>query len=372
MLRTNRCDILRGRAPLAATAAMLACSALGVAAAAALPAASRSLPRSAVLDLPQYIGVLDYMGERTRHDRRPGHSYSYRAAGLGLDIDVFDYDPARLPNGVNSPLVARELARMEQPLLAQGAKRIRSGTVLLDASGAAAPSASTSTSVGPITAREAVFACRDASFRGRRYLWITARGGRLYEMHFSVHEGFGPDGQVSRSESLAALGRAIAHPSVPPTPPAADQIDVAVQWDPATPPAERQLWATYLYTRAALVAAESSQVALPLGEHTASFDEEVRGRLMAVYLYRQLRREHPAFRSAYFADLSRVEAAGYLREYVWRYLKARSWSQPDGLRLAAFDAWRAVHLLNHVPRTYGRIEIVPLDRAAVAAQVASR
>jgi hypothetical protein len=364
--RANRFDNIRSGALCAASAVVLASWSAARTAAVAAPAreatASAVVARAAVLDLPEYIGVLDYMGERTRQDRRPGHSYSYRGAGLALDIDVFDYDPPMLLDGTGSPLVGRELARMEHAWLERGAKLVRTDTVTLGASGAAPP----------ITAREAVFARRAAGFRGTSYLWITARGGRLYEMRFDVRAGFESDGQVSRSESLAALGRAIAHPTVPPSPPAADQIDVAIQWDPATPPAERRIWATYLYTRAALVAAESGQVSLALGEHTASFDEELRGRLMAVLQYRRMLREHPALHSAYFADLSRVQAAGYLREYVWRYLRAPSWPRPDGLKLEAFDAWRAVHLRGHVPQTHGRIDIVPLDRGAVAAQVASR
>lgn len=320
-----------------------------------------------MLDLPRYIGVLDYMGERTRTDRRPGHSYSYRAAGLGLDIDVFDYDPARLADGTHSPLVRRELARMERPLIDAGARLVHTGRVRLGGTGGRVTTARAA-SGPPIMAREAVFARHGAKFRGTTYLWITARGGRLYEMHFNVDRGFREDGIVSRSESLAALGRAIAHPYTPTRPAPANRIDVAIEWDPAPPPSQRPLWAAYLYTRAALVAARASQVSLALGPHTASFDEEVRGRLMAVSLYRQMHRKNPAFHSAYFAALSRVQAAGFLREYVWHYLRNPSWQRPDGLKLAAFAAWRAAHLRHHVPQTYGRIDIVPLDRGAVAAR----
>ncbi len=296
------------------------------------------------------------MGERTRADSRPGHSYSYRAAGLALDVDVYDYDPARLPDGIASALLKREFARMKQSLRSGGAQLMRAGTVALGTGGAAS-AASAPRAVRAISAREAVFARRGAEFAGTSYLWIAARGGRLYEMRFDVRAGFEDDGQVSRSEALAALGEAIAHPSAAPSADSAPQVDVAILWDPATPPSERPLWTAYLYTRAALVAQESEDVQLPLGDHAASFDEELRARLIAVNLYRQLRRRNPAFESAYFADLDRVETAGFLREYVWRYLRRSSWTQPDGLRLAAFDAWRAAHLRNHVPVTHGRIAV---------------
>lgn len=372
----------------AACTLVAAVSTSAASAAALVPTASgHAAAGETVLALPEYIGVLDYMGERTRTDRRPGHSYSYRAAGLALDINVYDYDRSRLPDGIASPFVSQELTRVERPLLAAGARVTHTGTVVLGAPGSqrspvagpigeatVRPAATEPIKPRPITAREVVLARRGAPFTGTSYFWIAARGGRLYEMRFDVRAGFEDDGEVSRSESLAALGQAIAHPSPAPSVPPADQVDVAVQWDPATPRAERQLWAAYLYTRAALVAAESEQTALPLGEHTASFDEELRGRLIAVHLYQQLRHANPTFRSAYFADLANVEGAGYLREYVWRYLREPAWTQPDGLRLRAFDAWRRQHLRHHVPETFGRIDIVPLAPAAhsVAARLALR
>jgi hypothetical protein len=149
----------------------------------------------------------------------------------------------------------------------------------------------------------------------------------------------------------AVTGPVAATGSAPP-------LNVVIQWDPATPASERKLWTIYLYTRAAATAAETEHESLPIGEHPPSFNEEVRARLLAVNLYRQLRRSEPALSSVYFADLDRVEAAGYLREYVWRYLRSGSWTHPpEGLELASFDAWRHAHLRHHVPVTYGRIAL---------------
>lgn len=133
---------------------------------------------------------------------------------------------------------------------------------------------------------------------------------------------------------------------------------VAILFDPQTPPNERQLWTIYLYTRAALAASESDAGPLPLGIRAPSFEGEVRARRVAVGLFRQLDRDDPDFGSRYFDDLDRVESAGFMREYVWRYLKQPSWSAPPaGLQLTQFDAWRAVHLRYHVPVTHGRIAV---------------
>ena len=133
---------------------------------------------------------------------------------------------------------------------------------------------------------------------------------------------------------------------------------VAILFDPETPSNERQLWTIYLYTRAALAASESDAGPLPLGIRAPSFEGEVRARRVAVGLFRQLERDDPEFGSRYFDDLDRIESAGFMREYVWRYLKQPSWSAaPPGLQLTQFDAWRAVHLRYHVPVTHGSIAV---------------
>ncbi|HEY2590398.1 MAG TPA: hypothetical protein VGI35_02300 [Steroidobacteraceae bacterium] len=168
---------------------------------------------------------------------------------------------------------------------------------------------------------------------------------------------------------LGALAAAASAPAAAPPPgglqTAAAPRYVEILWDPATPAGERKLWTVYLYTRAAAAASESDTAPLPLGVRPPTFEEEVRARRVTVGLFRQLERDDPDFGSRYFDDLDRVEAAGFMREYVWRYLKQPSWpAQPPELQLAQFDAWRAVHLRYHVPITYGRIAV----RLAAAAR----
>ncbi len=161
--------------------------------------------------------------------------------------------------------------------------------------------------------------------------------------------------------SAAVLGATVlssaSRGTAPSEAPAPDRY-VAILWDPATPPGERKLWTAYLYTRAAQLASESGVEPLRLGVHAPTFAGEVRARRVALGLFRQLERDDPDFGSRYFDDLDQVEAAGFLREYVWRYLRQPSWgAPPPGLRLAEFDAWRAVHLRYHVPVTHGRIAV---------------
>lgn len=53
----------------------------------------------------------------------------------------------------------------------------------------------------------------------------------------------------------------------------------------------------------------------------------------------------------YLDQLRQVEAAGYLDEYVWHYLRHRSWEPPTGLDLEGFRSWSREHLPDHESRT---------------------
>jgi len=125
---------------------------------------------------------------------------------------------------------------------------------------------------------------------------------------------------------------------------------------PATPEQESRIWLGYLYARAAFAVSESSGVPVA-GEHDATFEEELRGRIIAVNTFRELKRKGALLASGYFSDIDRVDAAGFLREYVWSYLKRDSWkTAPPNLDMQAFNQWRATNLAaDHVGVTHGRI-----------------
>jgi hypothetical protein len=308
------------------------------------------------LQLPDYIGVLEFMGARTPRGAHVASSYSYRAAGLSLDIDVFDYSVSQLQAGIDDPLLkdqyekAKAAARSSAPRRAKllGEDVVQFGTRQRFA------------------AREAVYRLTHSEFEQTSYLWLAEVQGRLLEMRFTVQQGFEEDGHVSRSEILAALGEEVVRPleSI-----AVPRVNVAIVWDPQTPAAEKQLWMTYLLTRASQAAQESSDRELPLGERQASFEEETRARTMAVNTFRDLQARGLKVESTYFSDLERVDAAGFLREYVWRYLRRDSWiTAPPGLKLTAFDEWRASYLEHHVAVTHGAIALRLATAQGSAAQ----
>jgi hypothetical protein len=329
----NAFDIVRRRAWVAACVLALACP----------PCGAATEPR---LRLPQDIGPLEYTGEHGDGDARSVGSYIYRAAGLSLELDIDEYAPLELRDGSSSAQIRQTLRRLTRHFRqALHAELVRETTVPLGERSF-------------LTAHEAQFDVAHAALSlTRSYVWLVARAGRLYTARLDVMRGFEEEGAASRAEVLAALGDALAQPlqeaeGAPP------RVGVSILWDPATPESERRLWTVYLYTRAAQAARESGEQELAPGERQASFEEELRARRVSLGAFREMAPADAGQVSSYFQDLDRVESAGYLREYVWRYLHKPDWHElPPDLRLTAFDEWRSQHLRDHIAVTHGGIAL---------------
>ena len=304
------------------------------------------------LTLPQYIGPLEFIGEQSGADPRTTATYSYRAMGLALDIHVSDLGAAGIADGVASAELARRFEQTQKSLVAATEVhnlKPREGTVPF-ASGDAR------------SVREAIYHFERRGEGGTTYLWFTAMHGLVIDARFDVALGFEEDGDIGRSEILAAIGDAIpasadvvAKARTRANEPADASVKVAILWDPETPEGESKIWLAYLFARAAFAANETAG-GPAVGERESSFEEEVRGRQIALTTFRAMRRDSAPPESVYFNDIDRVEAAGFLREYVWSYLRHPSWNAtPEKLDLVGFETWRAEHLTNHQPVTHGRI-----------------
>ena len=304
------------------------------------------------LTLPQYIGPLEFIGEQGGTDPRVSATYSYRAMGLALDIHVSDLGASGIADGTSSAELARRFEATKKILIA--ATEVHN----LKARESTVPFAS-----GDARAvREAIYHFERRGEGGTTYLWFTAMHGLVIDARFDVALGFEEDGDIGRGEILAVIGAAIpasadavAKARVRANEPPDESVKVAILWDPETPEGESKIWLAYLFARAAFAANETAG-GPAVGERESSFDEEVRGRQIALTTFRALKRDSAQPESAYFNDIDRVEAAGFLREYVWSYLRHSSWSAtPGNLDVAGFDVWRAEHLKNHRSVTHGRI-----------------
>ena len=304
------------------------------------------------LTLPQFIGPLEFIGEQGGADPRTSATYSYRAMGLALDIHVSDLGAGGIADGTKSAELARRFEATKKNVIA--ATEVRG----LKAHESTLPF----TSGDARSVREAVYHFERRGEGGTTYLWFTAQHGLLIDARFDVALGFEEDGDLGRGEILATLGEAIpdsadvvAGARARAAKPSDSSVKVAILWDPETPEGESKIWLAYLFARAAFAANETAGGPV-VGERESSFEEEVRGRQIALTTFRALKHDSAQSESAYFSDIDRVEAAGFLREYVWSYLRHASWkTAPENLDVVGFETWRAEHLLNHRPVTHGRI-----------------
>ncbi len=90
-----------------------------------------------------------------------------------------------------------------------------------------------------------------------------------------------------------------------------------------------------------------------------TYDEELDARESASKIWSELAaKEH--FDDRYFADLGRIEDAGFMREYVWFCVPHPAWIKPAGLKDANFAAWLSSNLPSHVVETW--VSAMPLPR----------
>lgn len=87
-----------------------------------------------------------------------------------------------------------------------------------------------------------------------------------------------------------------------------------------------------------------------------SHEEELNARKALVETWRTLKAKSPGLGDSYLDTLLRVQADGFLAEYVWYYLRDPQWHDvPASLRMAEFGSWRRAHLKGHRPETRAAI-----------------
>jgi len=83
----------------------------------------------------------------------------------------------------------------------------------------------------------------------------------------------------------------------------------------------------------------------------SSFECELTARRLLLQTWSEQRAKTADSEDEYLDDLAEVQTAGYLDEYVARFLEKRHWDIPDDLETRAFRKWQRKHLRNHQPET---------------------
>ena len=199
-------------------------------------------------------------------------------------------------------------------------------------------------------------------------LWLFAFDGHFFKVRLSLRSELADELTDARPEILAALADAMAdsiantnasaarrdHAATGDTLPVQDAaIEVDGHYDAET----AALWLSYAlelvkYSR------EHPATRPPCGgQLLPGYDAELSARRAALEVYRA---RDPANRTArYFDELLRIDAAGFLDEYTWHYLRNERWdvTPPTDIDLAAFETYRQGELATHVVQSGARVRI---------------
>ncbi len=298
--------------------------------------------------LLQNIGPLRFTGANRYSDRRLGRSFGYGVSGISLTIYVYDYGLRDIPDGPDSVPVCEQFERAKHEieygdnyqnvvLRGQSTRRMRDGAV------------------SPLV-REAHYELDRNGIHAVSILWLTAADGYFVKLRLSLRGEVADELEDAREQILAELADAFAErPARPASATAAAQPNSSIEVDPGNDPAEAQLWVAY--ASELLKAARESPGGMPPcgGPLGPAFATELaaRGGALREYLARETRP------SGYFADLARIETAGFLDEYVWYYLRnvETDRTPPAGLDLAGFEVFRQRELATHVVKTGARVKV---------------
>ena len=83
----------------------------------------------------------------------------------------------------------------------------------------------------------------------------------------------------------------------------------------------------------------------------SSFACELTARRLLLETWSEQQEKMPGSTDEYLDDLTLVAAAGYLDEYVAKFLGKKHWDTPDDLETRAFRKWRRENLRGHEPQT---------------------
>lgn len=301
-----------------------------------------------LLKLPQNIGPLRYAGENRYSDRRMGRSFGYNASGISLNIFVYDYGYRDLADGPDSVAACEQYESAKSEIERGG--NYENVVLREEASRPLKPGAE-------LKAREAVYQFERNGLSAVSVLWLTAADGFFIKLRLSMRSEIGDELDDAREQILESLGDAIdARPRrVMPAAPA--PAEASIEMNAGGDAADAPMWLAYA-VELSRYAREHPEAGPPCGGvFEPGYELEVDAREAALREYRA--RPANGRRSNYFNVLSKVEAAGFLDEYVWSYLHRDAWgaSPPHELSMGAFDEFRTRELGAHEAQSGAHVRI---------------
>ncbi|OGW24051.1 MAG: hypothetical protein A2X59_12380 [Nitrospirae bacterium GWC2_42_7] len=136
-----------------------------------------------------------------------------------------------------------------------------------------------------------------------------------------------------------------------------DKIGFTIETDGSLPEHLSAPWLGYLMGRQVYIMEHKNEYELSPGIIVPKFEDEVEGRQTLAQIWKELKEKDNNLKDKYLNELEVVLDAGFMREYVWVYLRYELWKKPDKLRLKEFANWKKQNLKNHKAVSYGNIRV---------------
>jgi len=298
--------------------------------------------------LLQNIGPMRYTGENRYADRRLGRSFGFGASGISFIVHVYDYGLSGLVDGADSVPACEQFERAKREIERGGNYQnvvLRSQATRRLKDSADAP-----------LAREALYQFDRGGVHAWSYLWMTVADGYFVKLRLTLRDEVKDELDDARFEILATIADALAAQPARLAPAEPMPADTSIDIDPGTDPVEASTWFSYA-AEFLRVSRETAGAMPPCGGVVEPrFSTELAARRAALRDY--LARDPSLRNSEYFSLLARIDAAGFLGEYVWHYLRGPTEVEaPAGLDLEGFESFRARELLQHTPKTGARVRV---------------
>jgi len=310
--------------------------------------------------LAQNIGPLRYTGENRYSDRRLGRSFGFGANGVSLTIYIYDYGISGLPDGPDSVAVCEQFEKAKREIESGG--NYQNVTLQREVMRplkdiAQAPSA-----------REALYQLDRNGIHAVSALWLTAADGYFVKLRLSMRKEVADELDEAMASVLDALAASISsRPARPAAALPANAGAPGIAIDPGTDVEDAPLWLAY-GIELARAAGEQPRILPPCGGPLIpDYGTELAARRSALREY--LRRDPANRTSDYFNALARIDAAGFLEEYVWYYLRNPEvdTTPPAELALDDFEKFRARELTAHQVETGAHVRVNTVRALPLAA-----
>jgi len=300
--------------------------------------------------LPQNIGPLRYSGENRYSDRRMGRAFTYNASGISLKIYVYDFGLRGTPDGPNSQAACEQFESAKREI--EGGGNYENVTLRGEFSRAMSAEATS-----PV-AREAVYEFDRNGIHAVSVLWVTVAKGYFFKLRLSLRAEVADELDEARQQILGSIAAALPARPAEPSPDVAQPIkEASIDVEPTLDTASVASWLAYAIELTRF-SGEHPDMRPPCGgQLVPEFVAELAARQAALREYRL--RPAGERTSNYFNELDRVDAAGFLDEYVWHYLRKdrRDSTSPPDLALEAFGQFRERELAAHVVQSGARVRI---------------